>query len=389
MSNLERFEQSIHNEQNGQASKQEKLPAKVKRKRNKPRVWVVSFWVCMSLLLFFAIIGASGIYYIWNQLQPTKAGNPVEVVISKGMSANSVSELLEENGIIKNSFVFGYYLVVKDEGGKFQAGKYSLTPGMDKEEVIAKLNAGDVIQQQTIKFTIPEGYTVEQIAEKLAAEQLVNKDKFIALTKEQRAWSGIESILDIPNDSSKLINRLEGYLFPDTYEIILGSTEEEIITRMLREMDRKLANLPEDWVEVMDAKGLNLHQLLTIASLIEREVVVHAERPIVAGVIYNRLELPMRLQIDATVQYALGEQKEVLSYEDTEIDSAYNTYSIDGLPPGPIASPSLESIRAALYPQEHKYLYYVTKKDGTNEHLFAETYSQHQRNIEKSKQTAQ
>ncbi|GIP16854.1 hypothetical protein J40TS1_24960 [Paenibacillus montaniterrae] len=365
-------------------------PEKVKKpKRKKPRVWLVSFWVCFSLLFLMLVVAVSGLYYVWNQLGPTKAGEPVEVTITKGMSANSVSKLLEEKGIIKNSFIFGYYLVLKDEGANFQAGKYELTPGMDKVEVIAKLNAGDVIAEDTIMFTIPEGFTIEQIAEKLAAEGLGDRDTFVALANEDRTWSGAETVLLMPKEAANVKYRLEGYLFPDTYEFAKGITEEELILRLLKEQDRKLASLPEDWVDQLDKLGITMHEMLTIASLIEREVVVDEERAKVAGVIYNRLAEPMRLQIDATIQYALGEQKEVLSYEDTELDSPYNTYRIDGLPPGPIANPSLDSIRAALYPEEHDYLFYVTKKDGTNTHLFAKTYREHQQNIEKSKQTAE
>lgn len=365
-------------------------PVKVKKpKRRKPRVWVVSFWVCFSLLFLMLIVAVSGLYYVWNQLSPTKSGPAVEVVITKGMSANGVSKLLEEKGIIKNGFIFGYYLVLKEEGANFQAGKYELNPGMDKAEIIAKLNSGKVIAEDTVMFTIPEGFNVEQIASKLAEEGLGDRDIFLALANEDRTWSGAETVLSIPKDAANMKYRLEGYLFPDTYELVKGISEEEIILRLLKEQDRKLASLPEDWVDQLDKLNISMHDMLTIASLIEREVVVDEERPKVAGVIYNRLAEPMRLQIDATIQYALDEQKEVLSFEDTELDSPYNTYQIDGLPPGPIANPSLDSIKAALYPEEHSYLFYVTKKDGTNTHLFAETYREHQRNIEKSKQTAQ
>lgn len=368
---------------------EKKEPKKPKLKHRKPRVWLVSFWVCFSMLFLMVLVAASGLFYLWNQLEPTKSGAPIEVTIPKGSSANSVAKILEDNGIIKNSFIFGYYLVLKDEGDNFQAGTYELTPGMDKAEVIAKLNAGDVVAAETMKFTIPEGYTIDQIADKLASDGLVDKDKFISLTNENRSWSGAENVLNIPSNAEGIINRLEGYLFPDTYEVVKGSSEENIILRMLKEQDRKLATLPEDWSDELERRGITIHEMLTIASLIEREVVVDSERATVAGVIYNRLKLPMRLQIDATIQYALGEQKELLSIEDTKLDSPYNTYVIDGLPPGPIATPSLESIKAAIYPEEHNYYYYVTKKDGTQSHLFAETYNQHLRNIEKSKETAQ
>ncbi|URN92960.1 MAG: endolytic transglycosylase MltG [Candidatus Pristimantibacillus lignocellulolyticus] len=380
---MENEEKSIEEKSTEEKKKQPK------RKRIKPKKWVVSFWVFFGLLFFMVLVAASGLFYLWSQLEPTKSGSAIEVTIPKGSSANSVAKVLEENGIIKNGFIFGYYLVLKDEGDNFKAGKYELAPGMDKAEVIAKLNAGDVIAQETVTFTIPEGFTIAQMADKLSTEGLVDKDKFISLTKESHSWSGAENVLNVPQETTELINRLEGYLFPDTYEVVKGSTEEDIIMRMLKEQDRKLATLPEDWPEELEKLGLSMHELLTIASLIEREVVVDSERATVAGVIYNRLKEPMRLQIDATIQYALGEQKELLSIEDTKLDSPYNTYVIDGIPPGPIATPSLESIKAALYPEEHKFYYYVTKKDGTQTHLFAETYNQHLRNIDKSKETAQ
>jgi UPF0755 protein len=173
-------------------------------------------------------------------------------------------------------------------------------------------------------------------------------------------------------------------MFPETYEMKKGSTEEQIIARMLQETDRKLATLPEGWQDAMEESGKSLHEIMTIASLIEREVVVDEERALVSSVIYNRLAEPMRLQIDAAVQYALDEPKERLLTKDLEIDSPYNTYKNDGLPPGPIASPSLASIEAALFPAESDYLFYVTKKDGSQTHLFAKTYNEHLRNIDKS-----
>ncbi|MCR2804820.1 endolytic transglycosylase MltG [Paenibacillus soyae] len=362
-----------------------------KRKRRKqqgPRRWLINLWVAVSLLGIMAIVAGGAGFYVWNSLQPTSKGEAKEITITRGMSANSVADLLEENGIIKNGFVFSYYLQLKDEGSRFQAGTYQLSPGMDNASIIAKLNAGDTIKEETIKFTIPEGLTVLQIADKLAAEGIVDKTKFLELAETSRAWGDAETVRSIPENAA-LHKRLEGYLFPETYEMKKGSTEEDILIRMLTETDRKLGALPDDWQAALEASGRTMHEILTIASLVEREVVVDEERALVAGVIYNRLQEPMRLQIDATVQYALDAPKEVLSLSDLEIDSPYNTYKIDGLPPGPIASPSLASIEAALYPADTNYLFYVTKKDGSQTHLFAETFKEHQRNIAKSEQAAQ
>ncbi|MFF2480477.1 endolytic transglycosylase MltG [Paenibacillus sp. NPDC058071] len=345
-------------------------------------------WVVISLLSIM-IIGAGSVFlYVWTGLKPTKAGEPKQVVIEKGSSAFVVSDVLEKQGIIRNSFIFKYYLKLKNEGTRFQAGTYELSPGMDKDAVIAKLNSGETVKEDTIKFTIPEGFTVLQIADKLAADKLVDRDKFLALADSATAdWGDIEAVRSIPKDG-KLHHRLEGYLFPETYELKMESTEQDILNRMLAELDKKLDALPENWQEAMEERKLNLHQLLTIASLVEREVVVKDERAIVSGVINNRIKKGMPLQIDATVQYLLDKPKERLMEKDLLIDSPYNTYKTKGLPPGPIASPSLASIEAALYPEETDYFYYVTKKDGSQSHLFAVTYKEHLKNIEKSNQTA-
>lgn len=347
----------------------------------------ITLWVILSLLGIMIIGAGSVAFYVWNSLQPTAAGEMQKFDIPKGTSANEVAELLEQQGLIKNSFIFKYYLKLNDQGSRFQAGQYEISPGMDKDAIIAKLNAGDTVAAETIRFTIPEGFTVLQIADKLAAEKLINKEKFLSLVASTQAWGDAEAVRSIP-ESDKLHQRLEGYLFPETYEMKKESTEEDIIKRMVSEFDRKLATLPEGWMDVLEEKKMTLHELLTIASLVEREVVVDEERALVAGVIYNRIADGMKLQIDATVQYSLDKPKERLYEKDLLVDSPYNTYKVEGLPPGPIASPSFDSIEAALYPEDTDYFFYVTKKDGSQSHLFAKTYKEHLRNIEKSNQTA-
>jgi len=328
-------------------------------------------------------VGAGGLFYLWNGLRPPDAGATIQITIEKGMRAQKVAELLEEQGLIRNAFLFSGWLKLEDEGSRFQAGVYEMTPGMTREQIVEKLNNGDTIAAATIRFTIPEGFTIQQIADRLAESGDAGKEKFLETAKQISALSGSIWTSAIPVDDN-LRFPLEGYLFPETYEMKRGSTEADIINRMLAELDRKLDQLPEDWQTVLEERGLTVHQLLTIASLVEREVVLEEERPIVAGVIHNRLKKKMPLQIDATIQYLLDKQKERLLEADLKVDSPYNTYTNPGLPPGPIAAPSLKSIEAALYPEESDYLYYVTKKDGTNSHLFAVTYKQHLKNIQLS-----
>lgn len=352
-----------------------------------PRRGRITFWVITTILSVMIISVGSVYLYIWNGLRPASAGDTVQVELKKGSSPFQFAEVLEDQGIIRNAFIFKYYLRYKHEGPKFQAGVYELKPGMTKDEIIAKLNAGETKKEETIRFTIPEGYTVEQIAATLSEAGFVDKAAFIAAADKDQAWTDTDAAKSIPKDA-KLRHRLEGYLFPETYEMRKGSTPEEIITRMLQQLDHKLDGLPDNWEDALTERGLSLHEMLTVASLVEREVVIDEERPIVAGIIYNRLKKGMPLQIDATVQYVLPEQKERLLLTDLEVDSPYNTYKIKGLPPGPIASPSIKSIEAALFPKQTDYYYYVTKKDGSHEHLFAETLKQHNRNIEKSNETA-
>ncbi|WP_078497770.1 endolytic transglycosylase MltG [Paenibacillus selenitireducens] len=342
---------------------------------------------CMVLvILLIIVIGGAG--YGWLQMQPTaKSEQAIEIQIQQGMGTSKIADLLDQEGLIKNSLLFKVYLKTKNEGKSFKAGKYAMTPGMTYDEIIKKLNTGDVIPDEVIRFTIPEGYTVIQMAEKLSTEHGLNKDEFLKLANEPAVFTSAETG-SIPSEAP-LLHRLEGYLFPETYELKKGSTEKDIIQRMLDELDKKVKQLPTGWEQQMKEHNLDFHQLMTVASLIEREVVVDSERGLVAGVIYNRLKQNKPLQIDATIQYLFDKPKDRLFNKDLKIESPYNTYLHDGLPPGPIASPSLASIEAALNPTPSKYLYYVTKKDGTQTHLFAETYKQHLANIKKSKETAQ
>ncbi|WP_274655102.1 endolytic transglycosylase MltG [Paenibacillus humicola] len=362
-------------------------PAGNHRKSAGPGRGRITMWVVLTLLgLIAAVLGGTALY-VWNGLRPASAGAPVKVELKKGMSPFQFAEALENEGVIRNAFLFKYYLRYKHEGPHFQAGVYELTPGMTRDAIIAKVNAGQIVKPETVRFTIPEGYTVEQIADLLSQKGIADKAAFLKAADADRDWGEAAAVRNIPK-SAKLEHRLEGYLFPETYEMPKNSKPEDLIERMLTELDRKLDSLPDNWETALANRKIDFHQMMTIASLIEREVVVDKERPIVAGIIYNRLAKGMPLQIDATVQYALGKPKERLFEKDLKVDSPYNTYLVKGLPPGPIASPSLKSIEAALYPAKTDYYYYVTKKDGSREHLFARTLAEHNHNIEKSNEIA-
>ncbi|WP_052339426.1 endolytic transglycosylase MltG [Gorillibacterium massiliense] len=352
----------------------------------RPRLAWKIFKLFLVVLLVAFIAAAGGVAYVWNELQPPHKGEMVSFTIPAGTSSRDIADTLETKGIVKNGSFFWLYLKYKGEGARFQAGEYEMTPGMTLNEVIGKLNRGETVKEETIHFTVPEGYTLEQVAKKLEEQNAVSATAFLQLA--DKPPTALSEVLagPLPTDN-QVRHKLEGYLFPETYEMKKGSTAEDIMERMAEELKNKLSAIP-DFDSRLKARGLTLHELLTVASLVEKESAVKEESPMIAGVIYNRLKAKMRLEIDATVQYALPEYKERLFEADLKTESPYNTYLHDGLPPGPIANPGLDSIEAALSPKDSKYLFYVTKKDGSRTHLFAETYEQHLKNIEESKKTA-
>jgi len=354
----------------------------------KPSIGRTIFRVFSTILVILCLIAGVGMgigAFVLKELSPVEASEElVRFTIPAGSNSTRIAGILEENNLIRNEKLFTYYLRYKSEGRFFQAGLYDMYPGITLDEIINKLNSGDTVQIEMVRFTIPEGYTLIQMADKLSEEGLVDRDVFMTLLEDPELYS-TRYVGHIPDDP-ELMYPMEGYLFPDTYEVKKGSTEQEIIERMLKELDNKLDTLAVGWENQLEVLGLNFHEMLTIASLIEREVVVREEGPIVSGVIQNRLEISMPLQIDATVLYALGEHRDTVYFADLEVDNPYNTYKVGGIPPGPIASPSLQAIRAALYPEDTRYFYYVTKKDGTQGHYFGVTLEDHNRNIQRSNQ---
>jgi UPF0755 protein len=344
------------------------------------KIFKVIVTVIIILLVLLAGLAYFGWRYVQKELNPVAASSQaVRFTIPAGSNSTQITHILEDNGLIRSSTMFWYYLKFSKEGNQFKAGTYEMKPGLKNTEIIDRLNNGDIVKIEVLRFTIPEGFNVVQIADKLSSQKIVDKAAFLNMADTDRNYS-CGWTAEIPEDKA-IKHRLEGYLYPDTYEMKKDSSTADILERMLCEWDNKLEQLPADWQTQLEKKALTFHELLTLASLVEREVVVEEERAIVAGVIYNRLKQKMPLQIDATVQYLFDESKERLYEKDLKIESPYNTYLHTGLPPGPIASPSLASIKAVLYPKETKFLFYVTKKDGTSGHLFAETFEQHKRNI--------
>jgi UPF0755 protein len=349
----------------------------------KRSVWKIVLTVAALCLLIVLGAATGAALYVSQALRPAPASaQEVRFTVPAGSRPVQIAGILRQAGLIRDERIFTYYLKWKKQGSRFQAGEYAMTPGITPDAIIAKLNEGDTVKEETVRLTIPEGYTAAQIADKIGKAAGKPYEDVMRLLDQPAAYRG--SVITALPDDPQVKHKLEGYLFPETYEFKKGTGPEEMVQRMLAETDAKIAAIP-GWEEQLRRTGLTLHQLLTVASLIEREVALDEERPIVAGVIMNRLRQNMPLQIDATIQYLFDKPKDRLTEKDLQLESPYNTYLHPGLPPGPIASPSLASIRAALAPANTKYLFYVTKKDGSKGHLFAETFEEHKRNVAASK----
>lgn len=324
---------------------------------------VVRFLLLLALLGTFSL---GALMLVGNRplSQGSDALNKV-IRISSGMSTRSIAQLLMDEGLIANPTIFRIIAKVSQAEQSLQAGHYLLNANMDPLEIIQHLRAGDVV---TIRVVIPEGFEIKQIARALAEKELVDPEHFIELTSNGYLVFGDNWPIDLP------ISSLEGYLFPDTYYFSPGQTEEEIIAQMV---SRFVQVTQESIVPLLEGSEFSLHEVVTLASIVEREIMVDRERPIVASVYLNRLAINMPLQADPTVRYVTTEERPIVLYRDLEIDSPYNTYRNRGLPPGPIASPGLASMLAVLNPAETDYLFFVSKRDGT--HQFTETYNDHLR----------
>lgn len=314
------------------------------------------------ILLIFICLTAMFI----SSLSSTTIKEDIVVTVKEGSGTKQIANVLKSNEIIKSKYAFISYVKKNNATTSLKPGTYKFAPGkITFDDIFEKLIKGE--QEESISITIPEGYTVEQIATLIERKGLSTKDKVLDYAKN----------LEIPFDyidKGTDHRQLEGFLFPDTYSIPISWAEKEIINMLLNEFDK-------NWTEEFDNRakelGFTPKEIITIASLIEREAKVEKERATISSVIHNRLKKGMLLQIDATVQYLLPEQKARLLYKDLEVDSPYNTYKYAGLPPTPIAAPGLSCIKAALYPEKTDYYYYRTKAINNGEHNFSKTYQEH------------
>ncbi len=305
-----------------------------------------------------------------------REGTDVEVTIPEGSSIKEAATILYDKGLIKYKGAFVDRYQESKFSGELKAGTYKLNTGMNTLEMIEIMCP--VIDESGIikKLVIPEGFSVDQIAARCSKEEICSKEDFLRAVNSVTA-SDFEFLQDVPTGAN-VRYKLEGYLFPATYDIYKDTTAEDIVNMMLQAFKNYYT---EDMQTRAEELGMNSYDVLKRASMIEREAKIAEERPTIAGVINNRLNADMLLQIDSTVLYPLTEgmyDKTEVLYEDLEIDSPYNTYLYKGLPVGPICNPGLSCINAVLEPEEHNYLYYHVIDEETGKHIFTETMEEHE-----------
>ena len=315
----------------------------------------------LGVLLLLGVLGA--IFVIYSAATGGEDGprKSAMVQVVRGDTLSDVAAKLEEAGVIKSAFVFELQARYEGYGTEIKTGRYAFEPGQDSGEILHKLTVGQAAPTFTV--TIPEGLTIKETAGTVAAESSVPGPEFEGAAR--RTDYGYAFL-----DNSD-VKSTEGYLFPAKYDFEKGVTARQIVDRLLQQYLLETQDL--DFAEAKERLDLTENQVVTVASLVEKEAASHEEKPLIASVIYNRMRKDMPLQIDATIQYALKRPKANLSLADLKVDSPYNTYENKGLPPGPICSPGKESLLAALNPANTSYLYYVLEDNG-EKHFFTKSY---------------
>lgn len=324
------------------------------------------------LILFASVMGITGIVFIillYNYGNtPASSSSAEQVVdIKPGMNLRQVSNFLADKQLLNEPSAFVLYTYLQGKQNRIQAGEYRFSPSIPPWKILESLTNGTAI---LYTVTIPEGYRITEIAELFEKKGLASKEDFIEETRNQEL---LES-LQISSGGS-----LEGYLYPDTYKFAKAAGAKKIVHTLVDTFKERVQN-PE-LMQKAKAGKLTFHEIVTLASLIEKETGLATERKLISSVFHNRLVKKMRLQTDPTVIYAMVNFDGNIRKKDLSIDSPYNTYKHFGLPPGPIASPGLDSIRAAMEPDHSDFLYFVSRKDGS--HQFSTNYKDHTRAIQK------
>lgn len=347
-------------------------------KKQKGLVSKIVLSIIAVLVILIVILGISAYNFYTSSIEPVNPNSTeeIQVEIPSGASPTDIAHILEEEGVINSASVFNIYTRFNDEEG-FMAGYYALSPSMDMEEIIASLQqGGSAVPLDAVKITIPEGYSIDQIAALIEENTDYSSEEVMEVIQSEAFLSDMleqfPELLTSSFEAEDVRYVLEGYLYPATYHFHDDMTLEELLQTMIVKMDEVVS----PYYAQIEEQGRTVHEVLTIASLVEREGVTYEDRAIMVGVFYNRIEEEMPLQTDVSVLYALEEHKEIVTFQDLEVDSPYNLYQNTGMGPGPFNSPSESSIAAAVNPADTDYLYFLADID-TKEVYFAETYEQH------------
>ena len=336
--------------------------------RRFPSRWALYIAVTLALAV---LAGGLGYNLTLSPVAPGSSATSV-VLVAAGQGTSQIASNLAAEGLIRSAAMFRVWTRLTGTTGRLQAGEYSLGPYMSTPQIAARLARGQVVVHP---LTVPEGYNLRQIEALLVERGFTTAEGFRA------ALAGILELglvpaAHLPERSVEVLRPLEGYLFADTYHLPRGIGADEIVTAMV---NRYRSAFAPDFEVQAGELGMTVAEVMTLASIIEKEAVVAEERAIISGVFHNRLRRGMRLESCATLRYVMPDPDGPIRAQEMAIDSVYNTYAYAGLPPGPICSPGLASIEAALYPAETDYLFFVAKLDGT--HAFSRTFAEHQRNI--------
>lgn len=325
--------------------------------------------ILVAILLVIAVFGS---LFLTEYLDTSsEEGEAVTVVIPDGAAGKTMAGILKDNGLIRFKQAFLLRLRGSEYAGKLRSGTFELHKGMCIDDIIKELATGG-LKREEITVTIPEGFSAEQIAARFEEKGLFSAEAFLdEVNNGEFDYSFLNEIPD--NDNIKY--RLQGFLFPSTYSFFTDSTPHEAVNMLLGEFEKQYSAISEQ------SSGRSLYEIVTEASLVEREAKLDSERATIAGVIENRLKNSMKLQIDAAVVYAISDglyDVDRVLYKDLEVDSPYNVYKNYGLPVGPICNPGAKSIEAAMNPEEHDYFFYHTDEvKGDGSHIFTKSFSEH------------
>ena len=382
----EKFEELHHMEEEYEDNLSEESNLKRAERRKEDRVVrKIVYILTIGILIVAGVLAISGYNYVSAGLKPLDRNDKklVQVEVPSGSSNRQIGDILEDGDVIRDGMVFNFYTKFKNLTN-FQAGYYQFSPNMTLDQISKELQQGGSAEplDDASKLTIPEGYDVDQIASLVAKKTDFKKEDFIKVIKDDKFFDQLKAqypdLLTDAGNAKDVRYRLEGYLFPATYNVHKSKSLEDLVTQMVDTTNQVLT----PYYSKIKEKGMTVQEVMTLASLVEKEGVTQSDRKNIAQVFFNRIATGMPLQSDISILYALGEHKEFVYNKDLEVDSPYNLYKNTGYGPGPFDNPSQEAILAVLDPTDNDYVYFVADI-STGKVYYAKTYEEHMELVEK------